>query len=283
MTDDRRPASTDDSDSDSDFVDDVEDAADSDVVHGLARFGLAARALVYLLVGVLAAGLAFGIRTGSTDQRGAMQEIASHPGGEPLVWLLAAGLFGYALWRLKEAAFGVVGDGAGAGPRLKSGARAVIYIALGVSTVQVALGARGSQSRQFEGVSGVLLRHTTGRWLVAAAGVVVLACGAVLVCEGLSRSFEKYFAFAAMSSRQRSAVRWSGTVGTTARGAIIGLSGVLVVVAAARADPGKAGGLDRAMRELAATGWGSALLVAVALGLMVFGVFGLAEARWRRT
>jgi hypothetical protein len=36
------------------------------------------------------------------------------------LWLLAIGFAAYALWRLSEAAFGVVAEPKGAGPRLQS-------------------------------------------------------------------------------------------------------------------------------------------------------------------
>ncbi|MGI8535173.1 MAG: DUF1206 domain-containing protein [Mycobacteriales bacterium] len=47
--------------------------------------------------------------------------------------------------------------------------------------------------------------------------------------------------------------------------------------------PDKARGLDGALRTLAAQPYGEVLLVAAGLGLAVFGVYGFAEARWRRT
>ena len=49
---------------------------------------------------------------------------AASPTGSVSLWLLGIGFVGYALWRLSEAAFGVTGEGNGAGPRLKSLGRA---------------------------------------------------------------------------------------------------------------------------------------------------------------
>src|SRR5438093_323792 len=104
----------------------VHRATRSDAMVVLARWGLAARAAVYLLIGALAVALAFGSRTGETDQRGAFQELTQHGGGTALLWVIGIGLAAYALWRLSEAAFGVVGDGKKAGPRARSFARACI-------------------------------------------------------------------------------------------------------------------------------------------------------------
>ena len=65
----------------------------------LARLGLAARATIYLLIGWFALLLALGKRPPEADQRGAMQEIVRHTGGFVLLWVIAIGLSGYALWR----------------------------------------------------------------------------------------------------------------------------------------------------------------------------------------
>jgi hypothetical protein len=60
------------------------------------------------------------------------------------------------------------------------------------------------------------------------------------------------------------------------------VAGLLVVVAAWTANPSKAGGVDVAVRTLLDQPYGVALVIALGLGLMVFGVYGLAEAMWRR-
>ena len=63
----------------------------------------------------------------------------------------------------------------------------------------------------------------------------------------------------------------------------LAVAGVLVVVAAVKAKPSESGGLDRALRQLADTPLGPVLLLAAGVGLALFGVYGFAEARWRRT
>src|ERR1700759_4433250 len=86
----------------------------------LARPGLTARGIIYLLIGGVAVLVALGQSSREADQSGALQLLASKPYGVVLLWLLGIGFAAYALWRLSEAAFGVTGDPPGAGPRLKS-------------------------------------------------------------------------------------------------------------------------------------------------------------------
>ena len=64
--------------------------------------------------------IAFGPSSKQADTTGALQEIASHPGGIVVLWLLAAGFAGLALWRLTEAAYGRPGPaGRTPGKRLR--------------------------------------------------------------------------------------------------------------------------------------------------------------------
>ena len=260
------------------------EAARSTPMQWLARFGLAARACVYLLIGILAVALAAGHRRRETDQRGAMQELTRHSGGTALVWLIAIGLFAYALWRFAEAAFGTIGEGRKVGPRIQSFVRGLIYTFFGVSAVKVAAHAHpGSQRGQQELWTAKALQHPGGRLAVGIVGAIVVVCGLVLAWEAFTRKFEKYFKLGEMTTRQRRVVDFLGTVGGVSRGVVFAFAGVLVIVAAVKAKPSESGGLDRALRELANTPLGPALLVAAGIGLALFGLYGFAEARWRRT
>jgi type IV secretory pathway VirB2 component (pilin) len=85
-----------------------------------------------------------------------------------------------------------------------------------------------------------------------------------------------------MSQKSRRAVRMLGTIGTVARGLVVALAGVLVIDAAVSHSPAMSGGIDKALLTLRNEPFGPLLLGLAALGLIVFGVYGLCEARWRR-
>lgn len=269
----------------SDAQDLARKAADSEAMTWGARLGLSARAAVYLLMGALAVAVALGRSTSDTDQRGALTEVSRHQGGKVLLLVMAVGFAGYALWRYSEAAVGVAGEGRGAGPRLKSLVRGLIYTSFAVTTVLVltASGASTGQGEQQAGLTASVMDRSGGRYLVGAVGLAVLVAGAVMVYEGVTKKFMQYLRTSQMSPTVRTAVRRLGAVGTVARGLVIGLSGALLVQAAVTFDPGKAKGLDGALRTLAQQPFGKLLLIAAGLGLAVFGVYGFAEARWRRT
>src|ERR1700689_453393 len=100
-------------------------ACHSSAAHFLARAGLTARGVLYLLVGLVAVLVALGQSKREADQLGALQLLAGKSYGLVALWLLGIGFAAYALWRLSEAAFGVTGEPPGAVPRLKSLGRAI--------------------------------------------------------------------------------------------------------------------------------------------------------------
>src|SRR5579859_6254171 len=114
-------------------------ASDSPAAHFLARAGLTARGVIYILIGWVAVLVALGHSSQEADQQGALHLLAGKSYGLVSLWLLAVGFAAYALWRLSEAAFGVSGE-PGAAPRLKSLARAVIYAGLSYLTFTVISG-----------------------------------------------------------------------------------------------------------------------------------------------
>jgi type IV secretory pathway VirB2 component (pilin) len=63
---------------------------------------------------------------------------------------------------------------------------------------------------------------------------------------------------------------------------VFALAGALVIEAAVKSEPSKARGLDKALRTLRDQPYGKVALFAAAIGLIIFGVYGLCEARWRR-
>jgi uncharacterized integral membrane protein len=257
-------------------------ASDSPAARLLARAGLTARGVIYILIGWVAILVALGHSSHEADQAGALQLLAGKPYGAVSLWLLGFGFAAYALWRLSEAAFGVTGEPRGAGPRLKSLGRAVVYAALAYLTFTVISGRQRSETRQQQDITAKVMQHPGGQWLVGIAGLIVLIIGAVLALQGVRRTFMKYLRTSQMGRRTRKAVEVLGMIGTIARGAVFALAGILVIDAAVTHRPSKSGGIDKALLTLRDQPFGEVLLLLAALGLLIFGVYGLCEARWRK-
>jgi hypothetical protein len=261
-------------------------AAHSKSLKAAARAGFVARGAIYLLIGIIALEIALG-KGGQADRGGALSQIAAKSYGTFVLWLLVVGFAGLALWRFSEAAFGAVGpDGHKASERLKSLARALLYSSFFVTTLQLVTGTSSSATANGNSQSRTLtarvMTHSGGRLLVGLIGLVVLVIGAMLAREGWKKEFLKRMDFGGASFGTRSLVEKLGVVGGVARGTVVAVAGVFLIIAAVRFSPSKAEGIDGSLRAFAHTPLGPFLLILVALGLIAFGLFSWCEARWRR-
>ena len=120
----------------------------------------------------------------------------------------------------------------------------------------------------------------TGAGTIAliAAGVIIVAVGAYHVYKGgASRNFVDD-----LKGNSSDLVRRLGTVGYIAKGLVIAGAGVLVIVAASRSQPNKATGLDGALKTLGAQPYGAALLIVAGLGIITYGLYSFAMARYTK-
>jgi Domain of Unknown Function (DUF1206) len=260
------------------------EAATSRWMRWLARAGLMARGINYILIGVLAVQIGLGAGGKAADRGGALQAVTSHRGGTFVLWLLAAGFAGLALWRLTEAAYGQAGpQGHKARKRLGSLAHGIFYGFVFAGVVAFLMGTAGkSGNAQSKDVTAKLMSHPGGRWLILLIGLVVVGAGVALVVGGVRKTFLKQLNLAGLNARSRRIIETLGTVGTAAQGIVFGVVGVFLIVAAVSFDANKAQGIDGSLRKIATTPLGPWLLIAVALGLVTFGVYSCCEARWRK-
>ncbi|MCW8376347.1 DUF1206 domain-containing protein [Streptomyces justiciae] len=266
---------------------DAERAARGSVTEGAARAGLVARGVIYLLVGALALQIAFGDGKRQADRGGALAELSDKPFGAVLLWALGAGLVGMALWRLSEAVFGSVGpEGRTVKKRLLALTRFVFYGFVAYSVLSFAAGSGGggkrSSDKQSKDVTAKALELPAGQWIVALAGAGVAVAGVWIGARAVMRAYQDEFKLGEMSPRTRRLVDVTGVGGGAARGLVFATAGAFAVSAAVDYDPDKAKGLDDTLRTFADTPLGPWLLACVAAGLVLFGLFSFAMARWRR-
>src|SRR3954468_8769621 len=100
-----------------------------------ALAGLAARGILYLLLGLLAVQLAIGASARQVDSRGALHQLAGSTWGSVLLVLLVVGFTGFALLNIFDALTAGQPDDAHPKRRLADVGRAVLYIGLTVATV----------------------------------------------------------------------------------------------------------------------------------------------------
>ncbi|MHA6761362.1 DUF1206 domain-containing protein [Streptacidiphilus sp. PAMC 29251] len=247
------------------------------------RAGFVARGVVYVLIGVLAMEIAFGKGGAEADRQGALHQVAAQPFGLAMLWILVVGFACMTLWRASLAVFGE-GGRKKTGSRVLSAARAVFYASVCWGTAAYAAGnggQSGSNAKSQDWTSSAL-KLPGGQVLVAIAGVVLFGVGVGIAVSAIRRKFLKKLDTATMSARTRKTVTALGMGGNTARGAVFAGAGVFIVIAAIRFDPHQAKGMDATLRSFAHTPVGPWLLVLIALGLVLFGAFSFASARWRK-
>jgi hypothetical protein len=260
-------------------------ASRSPLMGWLARAGLAARGVMYVLIGILALEIAFGQRGHHADRSGAVRLAAHTPFGQVALWLLVAGFAGMAVWRLSEAAYGAAGpDGSKASTRLAALARAVFYGFVTYTILEYALGIGAPQSsnRQSRDLTTHAMKLPGGRIIVGLVGLAFVVAAARLAYQAYKKKFRRKLDLSSMSSTTYRVVERLGQIGGIARGAVFATVGAFLIVAAIQFQPHKAKGIDSALRTLAHTPFGPWLLVLIAAGLVTFGLYSFCEARWRR-
>ncbi|MGC5627129.1 DUF1206 domain-containing protein [Georgenia sp. Z1344] len=277
-----------DSDSMKDQVDQVKDQADEVAqdaqdsarggwLHRLGQVGFAAQGIVWFVVGWIAMGLAIG--SGSSEDSttsGAIEEIGSTPLGAALLVVMVLGLLCYVVWQLVLAVVGHPDEHGSSdlARRIGSAAKGVVAAALAVTGVVVLMrGSSGSGNTEEQGAQ-TLLSQPGGQILLACVGGAVVAVGLWWIWTGATERFAKK-----LDPRVDRKVLLAGRVGHAARGFAFTVLGVLVALAALRSDPDQAGGTDTALVTI--LGWpaGPVLVGAIAVGLMLFGVFHVLAAR----
>jgi hypothetical protein len=261
------------------------EAAEHPWVKTLARVGLAAIGVVYLLVGGLALRLAIGSGGDAPDQQTALQQIQGAPLGRFLLGLIALGLIGYLTWRLTEAFADSEGDGSapkGLAKRAGHAVNGLVYGSIGLQAALMALGrGDGGGSGQQEWTAR-FMSLPLGRWLVGIAGLFVMGYGLYHIYSGWKQKYRERLTYSQMSAAERRWIDPLSRVGLVAHGIVLGLVGAFLIQAAYSFNPAEAQGLSGALNEIAQQPFGRWLLGIVALGLACYGVYKLAQARYHR-
>jgi hypothetical protein len=253
----------------------------------LVRAGFATRALTYGVIGGIALALAVGAgrAPAAPNQQGALALIAQAPLGRVALAVAAAGLLAYALWKLGQALFGRGPEGGG-GPKLTdrvaNAAGGVVYLAFFVVAVRILFGSSSGGSSQPSKTAAGVLGWPGGPVLVAIAGGALIAISLYQAYDAIRGNFADDSKLAEMSARVRRAFMVLGRIGLVARGLVFAIVGYFVLKTAIDFNPRDAVGLDGALARVHREPLGTVLLALAAAGLLVFSIYSLFEARYRR-
>lgn len=250
----------------------------------VARVGYVAKGTVYAVIGFLALREALGIGGETTGPQSAMRSVGSQPFGGVMLALLAAGLAGYALWKVVQGVMDPDEKGTGAHGLLRragfvgSGA---IHGVLAFTAAQSILGAEDS-SEDAMTASALAFGGLLGQFLVGLVGIGVIGVGLYQLYAACAATFLDDLRIDRMSDAERGWVTYAGRAGTAARALAIGVAGAFLVLAAYQSDPSDTRGLGAALETVQHGPFGSWMLGAIAVGLLVYGAFMFAVAFYRR-
>lgn len=259
----------------------IQSATTSPLMEKLIRLGYMMRGLVYGVIGLLALQVAIGSGGKLTDQQGAIAALGGTPLGQVLLYVMLAGLIGYALWGFIRAVVDPLQEGTDA----KGIAQRVGYMVSGISygllalstygliTAKTTAAASGAQGAQTQQATASILTQPWGPWVVALAAAIVIGVGLLQVYTGLRPKFNPQFQLAGRAGSARKWLEWAGRFGTVARGIVFSLIGVFLLQAATQHNASRAQGFDGVLTALLQQPYGTLLLGVVAAGLIAFGIY----------
>ncbi len=241
-------------------------------LEAMARAGFAARGVMYVVIGYLF------LRSGRAEDGAGALEALDGPGGTVLLAAMALGFVGYGVWRLAEAIVDTEGRGSelkGIAVRAGGGASGLVHLGLSVVAASLAAGQRGGTGGEgAQQGAATALSLPGGRILLIVAAAALVATGLYQLAKALRDRFLRTLDRAAAG---KAWIVWLGRAGHAARGLVFLIMGWLFWQAARDASSAEAGGIGKALASLP-----PALQLAAAAGLLLFGLFSLVEARYRR-
>ena len=180
---------------------------------------------------------------------------------------------GAGLWRLGEAVWGARDE---LRPRkrtmrrLLSAGKALVYLGLVVATVLLVSDDAGT------------LTPPRGPVLVGSAAAVLFVAAAWMLDRGFSKDGPRWLDTRALGPVVRRTVDAVGTVGLTARAAVVALLGYLLLRTSLDPDAEESAGVDQVLGAFVDQAYGRWIVTAIAVGLACYGLYSWIEARYRR-
>lgn len=249
----------------------------------LGRCGFVGRGLVYVVVGAFIVYAALTTEA-AKGWRGAFLALRDLPGGIPAVLVLTVALGTFIAWRLAESLLdpeSIGNDVKGLALRGVYLVSAGVYTALAWKALTVLLGtSSSSDDGKTQHATALAMSAPLGRWLVLVVGIVVVIVALVQISRSVTLDVHKRLGRA--GSELSTWIAVLGRIGLLCRGLVFAIIGGFFIYAAWFYAPGKARAMSGALRAIAAQPFGAWLLGAIGVGLIAFGLFCLAIARYRR-
>jgi len=264
----------------------VKRAAANPQLELLERLGYVARGALYVVMGLLALGVALRVGGGkATDLSGSLVFLTGNPFGKLVLIAFAIGLAAYSLWGLVRAIYDPLhrgSDASGYVARLGFITSAVSYAAIVIFALQILAGSGGASGDGTQKTVASVLTHPAGGWLTILIGLFALGIGVGQFMEAYRPTFARDLKAAEMSASERDVAVGLGRFGMFARGVVFLVIGWFVVQAGIHHDAGQVQGFGGAFLFLLSQPFGHWVVGIIALGFVALGLHSFACARWIR-
>jgi hypothetical protein len=245
------------------------------------RAGYAGRGVTYLAVAGLSLwGIWRGGQAQGTEQ--ALGNLSDSGWGVATLWVIAVGLFAYAIWRGIDAVEDLEEYGREAkGLVARAGmiVTGLIHGALAAVAIGYALGSGGG-SGGGGGVSsatGRVLELPAGAWIVGFAALCTIGAGLYYMAKGWKATYREKL----RANEFTRNYDWALRFGVVAQGVLITIIGFFLGAAAMRGSEASAGGVGKAFDWVASLPGGWFLIVLLCIGLLGFAFFCFVNAAYR--
>lgn len=260
----------------------AEEVSDHKVLDVVARFGFAVLAVVHILIGIIALQVAFG-GNGEAEPTGALERLAGGTLGPWTMWACAIGCLGLAAWQLSEATLRArhLSPGERLSKTISSGSLSIIYGSMAFTFARFAFGGESDSSQSTRDFTASMMGSPFGVFVILAVGGTTFGIGVYFIFKGILRKFRpelRHFE----DTRRGAFIEVLGVIGHVAKGLALILVGLLFGVAVITHDPARSTGLDGSLKALADDRFGIPVLVAIAVGLICYGIFALVRSKFGR-
>lgn len=250
-----------------------------------ARLGLLSIGVVYIIAGLMTAAAASGLGGHTANWTDAIEKVSAMPFGNVALYIVALGLLGYAVWGVSN---GVAdgdrrgNDAKGLSIRAGSIGSGIVHAAMAVTVVRFAathVSRGGSDSNARHWTGRAMQMPLIGRLFVASAGAALIAYGAYSIWRAWEAKLSRKLHIENAPGRKLLAA--ISRFGIAARGVVIVVIGISCLLAARHRDPQQTRSTKGALEWISGVPYGNAVLLAVSIGLVAYGIYSIIKARYR--
>ncbi len=251
-----------------------------------ARFGYAAKGVLYCGMGVLALMQSLDFRSGKTvGSKGVLQTIAAQPYGQVMLWILAFSLGGYVVWRFIQAFLDPEHHGEeakGIARRVGYACSGLVYAGVAFSALSILLSLSSGEGKTTQEWALTVMQQPFGRWLVGAGGLLFFGLGCYYFYRAIKARFRRQMKLHEMSSAAKTWATIAGRAGIMARGAVYVVIGTFAMRAAWTFDSSQIKTTEGALSVFDNNPADEWILGILGIGFIAYGIHMGFQAVYRR-